>query len=124
MHSCKKRICQCRQRSLTIIEFHAAWKYGYAARRPCSSAHVCPNRLRDRDQVYKAIDEGNKRSLSSEVSDHYMEIVANIMRTDSYSPQQYCPRFAHLALAIRSLVKVIACLYKKREAYKVRLRSF
>lgn len=49
--SCKERICQIRQRSLTHHRVHAAMETGYAARPSCSSAHVCPNRLRDRSSL-------------------------------------------------------------------------
>ena len=47
----KERICQLRQRSLTHHRVHAAMETGYAARPSCSSAHVCPNRLRDRSSL-------------------------------------------------------------------------
>ena len=49
--SCKERICQIRQRSLTHHRVHAAMETGYAARPSCSSAHVCPNSLRDRSSL-------------------------------------------------------------------------
>ena len=38
-------------RSLTHHRVHAAMETGYAARPSCSSAHVCPNRLRDRSSL-------------------------------------------------------------------------